>query len=67
MVLRRVNGPCGDVGRTGGEVMSDWHPDLPFCALILFLMIAMYAVPARQLCTERDKRRLFDQDRDNWK
>jgi hypothetical protein len=22
--------------------MSDWHPDLPFCALILFLIFLMY-------------------------
>jgi hypothetical protein len=58
-----------------------WHPDLPAVALILVLIIGMYAVPsiisgvrtyregrdlARQLYRERDKPRLFDQDRDVW-
>jgi hypothetical protein len=57
-----------------------WHPDLPFCALILFLIFVMF-VPeiiggvrtyfrgrdlARQLYRERDKPRLFDQDRNVW-
>jgi ABC-type spermidine/putrescine transport system permease subunit I len=61
--------------------MSDWHPDTPAALLIAILIIAMYVVPsiiggvrtyrrgrdlARELHRERDKPRLFDQDRDIW-
>jgi hypothetical protein len=34
-VRRRCNG-------SGGAIMSHWHPDLPFCALILFLIFLMF-------------------------
>jgi hypothetical protein len=61
--------------------LATWSPDLPFCALILFMIFLMF-VPemiegvrkyragrelARQLYRESNKPRLFDQDRDVWK
>jgi hypothetical protein len=60
--------------------MSHWR-DLDIAILLAILIIGMYAVPsilsgvrtyregrdlARQLYRERDKARLFDQDRDVW-